>query len=169
MHHPCKAIHHRDSIRVYWVHSVWTVNILVFIVVIWWGMFWWSNHENWYAYQYLFITLYAIALFFLAAMLYPWDMSADIDVREYFYKNRLWFFGTLFLAWCIDIPETLVKANEDMRPVPEEYFVFVTLELAMAATGLLTKKHVVHLLLPVLWFCCTVFYVLASAVGQIAG
>ena len=162
-----KLIQNRDHVRLYLPHALWTVNILVYILLIWWGMFWWSTHDNWYAYQYLFITLYAIVLFFLAAMLYPWDMSPDIDVREYFFKNRLWFFGGMFLAWCIDVPETLVKASEEMRPVPQQYLWFVGLQLAIATTGLLTRRHVVHLILPLLWFACTLYFVLGSTVGRI--
>jgi hypothetical protein len=131
-------------------------------------MFCWSGYEIWFAFEFLFITVYAIVLFFLSSMLYPWDLSKDIDVREYFFKNRLWFFGALFLAWCIDVPETLIKAREDLRPIPQEYFWFVSLQLAMAVCGLITRKHIVHLLLPVLWFSITVFYVLMSTLGQIA-
>jgi hypothetical protein len=164
-----KLIQHRDEVRLYLPHALWTLNILIFILLIWWGMFWWSNHDTWYVYQYLFITLYAIALFFLASMLYPWDMASDIDVREYFFKNRFWFFGAMFVAWCLDIPETVVKANADLRPVPEEYFWFVGLHLVIAATGLVTRNRIVHLLLPVLWFVLIVYYVTMSTLGQIRG
>ena len=163
-----KLIQHRDDVRLYLPHALWTINVLMYILLIWWGMFWWSGHEDWYAYEYLFITLYAIVLFFLAAMLYPWDMKGDIDVREYFFKNRLWFFGALFLAWCLDVPETLSKASEDLRPVPQEYLWFVGLQLAIAATGIVTRRHIVHLLLPILWFVFTVYYVLMSSLGFIA-
>ena len=163
-----KLIQHRDDVRLYLPHALWTINVLMYILLIWWGMFWWSGHENWYVYEYLFITLYAIVLFFLASMLYPWDMKEDIDVRENFFKNRLWFFGALFLAWCLDIPETLAKAGAELRPVPPEYFWFVGFQLAIAAIGLATRKHVVHLLLPILWFSLTVNYVVLSSLGFIA-
>lgn len=86
-----KLIQHRDSVRLYLPHALWTINVLLFILLIWWGMFWWSGHDSWYAYEYLFITLYAIVLFFLASILYPWEMREDFDVREYFLKNRQWF------------------------------------------------------------------------------
>jgi len=163
-----KLIQHRDEARFYLPHALWPINILVYILLIWWGMFWWSGHENWYAYKYLFITLYAIVLFFLASMLYPLDMQKDIDVSEYFFKNRFWFFGTFFLAWCLDVPETLIKAGEELRPVPQEYFWFVSLNLAIAITGMITRKHAVHLILPILWFSLIVFYVLMSSLGYIA-
>ena len=163
-----KLIQHRDEVRFYLPHALWTVNVLVYILLIWWGMFWWSGHENWVAYEYLFISLYAIVLFFLAAMLYPWDMDRDINVRDYFFRNRVWFFGGMFLAWCLDIPETLIKASTDLRPVPQEYFLFVGLHLAMAAIGLVTRRHIVHLVLPILWFTLTVYYVMMSLVGRIS-
>jgi len=95
-------------------------------------------------------------------------MKEDIDVREYFLKNRLWFYGVLFLAWCLDIPETVAKSSVDLRPVPPEYFWFVGLHLAIAATGLITRKHIVQVLLPMLWFLLVVFYVLMSSLGYIA-
>lgn len=163
-----KLIQHRDKVRFCLPHALWTVNVLIYILLIWWGMFWWSGHENWFVYEYLFITLYAIVLFFLASMLYPWDMDKDIDVRAYFFRNRLWFFGALFVAWCMDIPETLLKSSADLRATPQEYFWFVSLQLMIATTGLSTRNHFVHLLLPILWFTITVYYVLMSALGQIS-
>ena len=162
-----KLIQNRDEVRFYWPHAMWTVNILVYILLVWWGMFWWSGHENWYVYEYLFITLYAIVLFVLAAMLFPWDIDRSIDVKEYFFKQRLWFFGALFVAWCLDIPETVLKSNANLRIVPQEYFWFVSLQLSMAAAGLLTRNRIVHMLLPLAWFAITVTYVLLSIVGRI--
>lgn len=164
-----KLIQHRDEVRFYLPHGLWTVNVLIYILLVWWGMFWWSGHDTWRVYEYLFITLYAVALFFLASMLYPWSMDRDIDVRDYFFKNRTWFFGALLVAWCLDIPETVVKSNADLRPLPQEYFWFVGLQLTIAVTGLVTRKHFVHLLLPILWFAVTVYYVLMSTLGQIRG
>ena len=163
-----KLIQNRDRVTFYLPHALWTVNILVQILLIWWGMFWWSNHTDWYAYQYLFITAYAIVLYFLASMLYPWDMEKDINVREYFLQNKAWFYGAFFVAWTIDIPETLVKATVDVRPVPPEYFVFIAFNLGLAIVGAATRTFVVQLLLPVTWFCTTIYYVTMTLLGQIS-
>lgn len=163
-----KLIQHRDQVRFYIPHAIWTVNVLIYILAVWWGMFWWSEHDNWYAYEYLFITLYAIVLFFLAAMLYPWDMEKNIDVRKYFFRHRRWFFGALFVAWCLDIPETVVKSFADLRPVPQEYILFVGMQLLIATIGLSTKNNIAHWLLPIIWFGLSVFYITMSIVGQIS-
>ena len=163
-----KLIQNRDIVRFYIPHAIWTVNILVHILLIWWGMFWWSNHSEWFAYQYLFITVYAIALFFLAAILYPWDMDKDIDVQAYFFRNKQWFFGAMLVVWCVDIPETLVKASVDLRPVPPEYFWFIILHMGLASVGLATRNYVVQLILPILWFVLTLYYVMMTSLGQIS-
>ena len=154
--------------RFYLPHALWTINILVYILLIWWGMFWWSGHDDWYAYQYLFITLYAITLFFLAAMLYPWDMDKDIDVERYYFRNRVWFFGAMAVAWLVDVPETVIKASADLRPVPQEYFVFIGLHLGIAVIGLVARHATIHLLLPIAWLFLTIYYVFSSIVGQIS-
>jgi len=162
-----KTIQHRDTVRLYLPHTLWTVAILVYILMIWWGMFWWSQHEDWFAYEYLFITLYAIVLFFLASILYPWDMPADIDLEASFFRNRRWFFGGMVVAWLIDIPETVFKADAGLRSIPDDYFVFVAVELSIALTGFLVRNRTVHLLLPFIYLGFTLFYVLSSVVGRI--
>ena len=162
-----KTIQHRDTVRFYLPHTLWTFNVLIYILLIWWGMFWWSGHEDWYAYEYLFITLYAIVLFFLASILFPWDMEPDIDLEASFFRNRRWFFGGLTLAWLIDIPETLAKSSAGLREVPADYAVFIAIELAFALTGFFSRNRRVHLLLPFVYLSFTLFYVLSSVVGRI--
>ncbi len=164
-----KLIHNRDSVKFYLPHALWTINVLIFILLIWWGMFWWSEHEEWFAAEYLFITLYAIVLFFLASILYPWDMEHDINVESCFFKNRVWFFGAMILAWTLDVPETLIKANANLRPVPQEYFLFVGIQYVIAVVGLLTRRYVVQLALPIIWFSLTVYYVVMSSLGRLSG
>ena len=146
---------------------MWAIAILIYILMIWWGMFWWSAHEDWFAYEYLFITLYAIVLFFLASILYPWDMPSDIDLEASFFRNRRWFFGGLMLAWLIDIPETVSKADAGLREIPADYALFVSIELAIAMTGFVVRNRTVQLLLPFVYLTFTLFYVLSSVVGRI--
>jgi uncharacterized membrane protein len=42
-----KLIHMRRTIKPYWVQVVWTVNILLYVLAVWWGMFWWNRLESW--------------------------------------------------------------------------------------------------------------------------
>ena len=162
-----KLIQHRDEVKFYLPHMLWTVNILLFILLIWWGMFSWSDHNTWYAFEYLFITLYAIVAFFLASMLYPWDMAKDIDVREYFFRSRIWFFSALLIAWCIDGIETIIKADAGLRPIPQGYFGFLGVQLLIALIGIGSRNQFVHTVLSVIFFAFLFILVLFSAQNQI--
>ena len=163
-----KLIQHRSEVRLYMPHMLWTLNILIFILLIWWGMFNWSSHETWYAYEYLFIALYSIVMFFLASLLYPWDMASDVDVREHFFGNRMWFFGVLLVAWAIDVLATLVKADVGLRPVPTGYFGFIGVQILIATVGLLTSNRVVHAILPASFLIIVLSLVLFSGQNQIS-
>ena len=163
-----KLIQHRSEVRLYLPHMLWTLNILIFILLIWWGMFTWSNHETWFAYEYLFITLYAIVMFFLASLLYPWDMARDIDVREHFFANRTWFFAVLLVAWLIDVLATLVKADVGIRPVPTGYFGFIVVQVLIAIIGISSRNRSVHTVLPAVFLAIVLSLVLFSAQNQIS-
>ncbi|MBT8080746.1 MAG: hypothetical protein KJO31_19345 [Gammaproteobacteria bacterium] len=164
-----KLIQHRDEVRFYLPHMLWTANILVFILLIWWGMFSWSGHHTWHASEYLFITLYSITAFFLASMLYPWDMARDINVREYFFKNRVWFFGGLLVAWWIDIAASLVKADSGLRPIPQGYVGFICAQMLIPLIGIASRNHVIQIILPVIFLAFVVLLVLFSDQSQISG
>lgn len=163
-----KVIQNRDSVRVYWVHAVWTVNILIYILVIWWGMFWWSSLEEWTFYNFLFVTLYAIVLFILAAMLYPWDVPTDFDYEEHFFKNRAWFFGLFVAAWCIDVPETTLKAGMGLRELPQAYLFFIITMLTLSLAGALTRNRFFHGFFAVFWFVLVLGYLGLTTLSKIA-
>jgi len=164
-----KVIQYRDTVRVYWVHFMWTANVLLYIVVIWWGMFWWSTLAEWNFFQFLFVTLYAIVLFLIAAMLYPWDIPRDFDFAEYFYKNRGWFFGLQVTAWLIDVPETILKSGMGLRDLPEFYLFFVTTLFTLTVVAAFTRSRRYHGLFSVFWFVFVLGYLGSTTLARIAG
>ena len=164
-----KVIQHRDSIRFYWVHAAWTVNVLIYILVIWWGMFWWSSLAEWTFYQFLFVTLYAIVIFLLAAMLYPWDVATDFDYEAYFFKNRAWFFGLFVVAWCIDVPETILKAGMGLRELPQGYLFFISAIAALSLVAAITGNRRFHGIFAVLWLLMMLAYLGLTTLAKIAG
>ncbi len=164
-----KVIQCRDTVRVYWVHVMWTANILLYILVIWWGMFWWSSLAEWNFFQFLFVTLYSIVLFLMAAMLYPWDISRDFDFEEYFYKTRGWFFGLQVVAWLIDVPETTLKSDMGLRDLPEFYLFFVTTLLILSVVAAFTRSRRFHAVYSVFWFVFLLGYLGSTTLARIAG
>lgn len=163
-----KVVQKRSTVRVSWAQVLWTASLLVYVLAIWWGMFWWNDLAAWRVHEFLFITLYAIALFMLAAMLYPWDMADDFDGPAYFDSNRVWFFSMYAAAWIIDVPETLLKAGSDLRGVPQSYAVFVGLKLLIAATGMKARSRRIQRVLPVADLVFNVSYLSFTTLSVIA-
>lgn len=162
-----KLIQNRDTARLCLPHALWTLNVLLYILMIWWSMFWWSGLEDWSAFYYLGITLYAIVLFLMSAMLYPYDMEKDIDIEAYFFKNRGWFFALMVVAWLLDIPETLAKDITDLRAVPPRYLVFALSMIGLAIIGIATPNRQVHTALPIAWLLLFVSFVGLTSVSVI--
>ena len=146
-----KLIQNRETTRLCLPHALWTINVLLYILMIWWSMFWWSGLEDWSAYHYLGITLYAIVMFLMSAMLYPYDMHDDIDIEAYFFKNRVWFFSLMIIAWTLDIFETVGKDMTGLREMPPRYFIFVSSMIVLAIIGIVSSNRGVHRALPTAW------------------
>lgn len=163
-----KIVQNRDQCKPNLTHSLWALATLLYILIVWWGMYWWSNHTAWSAYQYLFITGYALTLFFVSALLFPYDMDKDIDFEVYFFKQRRWFFSTYIVAWLLDIPETLSKGDAALREVPPLYVVFICAHIGIAVVGLTTDNRRIHVALPIIWIVGTLAYIGTSTMRVIA-
>ena len=77
---------------IYWIHLVWVV--YMFFTVVWW--WWWqialSSIEVWSLGLYLYITSFAVIL--------------------YFVSRRRWFFALLGSAYVLDFGDTLLKGTD---------------------------------------------------------
>jgi len=163
-----KTVHFRQTVKPCWVQLMWALNSLIYIIIIWWGMFWWSGQEHWSFFQFLFIILYAIALFALCSLLYPWSIAPDFDFEAHFYNSRMWFFGALTVCWLIDIPETLMKSGEGLRALPAGYLIFIGVHLALSVSAMLTDSRRYHAIYAVAWPLYTLAYLSLSTLREIA-
>ena len=91
------------------------------------GMFWWKDLEHWNIGWFLFLASYSIVLFMWASMLYPPEFPHGFKCQEYFFQNRVWFFGFGIAAMLMDVVETVEKQVLSLRNVPREYIVFLPL------------------------------------------
>jgi len=163
-----KTIHNRRSVKTYWVQTLWAINVLIYIVTIWWGMFWWSSQQEWSYFQFLLLILYAIFLFLSASLIFPWDISDDFDFERHFFETRPWFFAVLTLAWCIDIPETMSKSTIGLRELPASYLVFAIGHIALSIVAALWTNKNYHSFFAIFWPVYTVGYMSVTTLAQIA-
>ena len=155
------------TVRIYWVQIVWTANVLIYVLAVWWGMFWWKHLQAWTVQQFLFLSAYAIVLFMLASMLFPHEWKEDVDFEQHFFRNKTWFFGIQLLAFLMDIPETLAKSADHLRDVPREYLVFLPVMIGFNVIGLVTANRRIHAVLGVTWLAVFVAYITLTALDKI--
>jgi hypothetical protein len=163
-----KTIHQRKTVKPYWVQLLWAFNILIYIVTIWWGMFWWSGQEEWSYFQFLLLILYAILLFLSASLIFPWDFSDGFDFEDHFYQTRPWFFAVLAMAWCIDIPETMAKSGSDLRALPQGYIAFACTHIVLNIIAAFWPNKTFHRYFPIFWLVFTLGYLSMTTLAEIA-
>ena len=164
-----KQILMRRTVRVYWVHLLWTGNVIVAVLALWWGMYWWRGLQEWPAIWFFFLSFYAITIFLWAFMLYPQEFGEHTDFTEHFYEHRKWFFGMLIAAMLLDIPETLGKQWWHLRAVPGPYLYVVSGLLGIGLIGFSTANRKVHAVLSVIWLPLMLGYEFLSALSRIVG
>ena len=82
------------------------------LVHFWWWQFGLYGITNWTFGIYLFVLLYAVALFLLCAFLFPESMQDYKSYEDFFYARRGWFFGLLAATYLLDVVDTLIKGEE---------------------------------------------------------
>jgi len=162
-----RLIHIRRTAKIWWPHILWTINILIYVLGVWWGMFWWNSLHEWTVQQFFFIATYCTILFLLASMLYPPECPHDFDSERYFLDNKNWFFGIQFVAWLFDIAESLIKASSHLRNVPPQYIAFFPAVLAICIAGLASRNRRVHAFLAVAWLAVVSSYLTLTALDKI--
>jgi hypothetical protein len=162
-----RLIQMRHETRSYWVHIVWTINVVIFVLAVWWGMYWWKGLQDWTFGWFFFVSGYAIAIFMWAYSLYPTEFPAGVDFEAYFFANRRWFFGIQAVSVLWDVPETLQKAAMHLRPVPATYWYLIASLLLVSIVGQITDKRRVHAVLCIAWLLLVLGYEFLSSAARI--
>ena len=163
-----KTVHHRKTLKLYWVHSLWAANILIYIVIIWWGMFWWNEQTDWSFFEFMLLILYAVVLFLAASLLYPWNFPEDLDFEQHYFDTRKWFFSVTAFAWVIDIPETVLKSDGGMRNLPDAYVVLVAPLISLSIFAAYTNNRLFHKFYAVFYPLFVVGYLSFTTLSEIA-
>jgi len=162
-----KLIQARHNVRLYWVQLVWTFNVILYVLALWWGMFWWKHLQAWTVQLFFFLTLYTIVVFLLASMLFPHECGEGLDCEAHFFRNKNWFFAIQLIVSLLDIPETLFKSYGGLRGVPLAYFGFITGLILIDIVGLSSSNRKIHAILPLLWLVLIVGYETATSIDRI--
>jgi len=154
------AARNRKTVPSDWVQFLWVINVLLYVLSIWWSLFAWNMLPEWNYFLFLFIVLYAIVLFLLGDALFPNPVDSRSNLKEHFRDHRRWFFSILLAAVLLDIPETVLKESAGLREVPTSYWYLHSIWIVVPLVGLSTANRKVQAALPILFLGSTVSFVL---------
>lgn len=107
-----KFIQHPNREKPYWIHLLWCLYVFLLMVHFWWWEYRLYAVQSWMFPKYFFLIVYTGLYYVLCAFLLPEDVKDyGGDYRNYFYKRRKWFFGTLAVTFVADVVDTLIKGR----------------------------------------------------------
>ncbi|HNT38592.1 MAG TPA: hypothetical protein PKO45_05680 [Rubrivivax sp.] len=139
-----RLVQHPGQHRMDGVHLAWVASTLLALVHFWWWQFGLYQIEAWTFGTYLFVIGYAIALFLLAALLFPDSMAGYEGYVDYFLARRAWFFGVLAATYMLDIVDTLLKGEAHFARFAREYLIRTPILLVLCIVAARTDSRRFH-------------------------
>ena len=138
-------IQHPQRSRLSALHLLWVVSILVELVLFWWWEFALFRLEQWTFAIALFLIVYAITLFLLAALLSPDNIAEYNGYEDFFLKRRHWFFVFFAVTFVLDAIDSMIKGDGYWTRFEYEYFLQVPAGLVLSAIAIRFGSPRLHL------------------------
>jgi hypothetical protein len=148
----------RIRARLDWIHGVWTANVLVTTVLVWWHNFRLTEVTEWTLPFFLNLVAYSVVLYLLSGLLYPVRGSEVVDFEAHFEANRMRFFMVALVFQVVDFADTILEAsalNEDVNALRLGLIAVYAIGFLLA---LGTRSRVYHGTLAVAWFVTCLFW-----------
>jgi hypothetical protein len=134
-----------EKARPYWVHSLWTLNLLVFLAFFWWFSFDWRLQEVWTFPLFLFVVGFAMLLYVLCVVLVPINPPDAFDYREFFFGKHRQIFLLWGTVWVVDILDTVLKGSDNLERMGGSSVLYVMTGVTLAHfAAALTSHRRVH-------------------------
>jgi hypothetical protein len=135
--------HHGSPIRLEVTYLTWVAFIFTWLLNFWWWEFKWNDLTSEFGIGlFMFLALYAIALFSVAVILVPDRLTIVDDSWVYFLSIRAWFYGGLLTLNLIDLIDTFMKGTDWGSRTP--YLTYWTVLTVGAVIALTTTRRSVH-------------------------
>jgi hypothetical protein len=123
----------RERVDFYWPPIAWAIWLFFISAQHWWAE-WGVRHTlQWNFGTFWLQLLTPVDLFLLAALvLPPRDASGKLDLGAWYFRNRAWFFGLLFLLPAIAIAEELARTGRMHSPLNLAFLIAFEVVIAFA-------------------------------------
>jgi hypothetical protein len=95
--------------RIDWIHAVWTTNVFLTTLLVWWFNFSLTAVQEWTLLHFLNLVAYAVVLYLMTGLLYPVRGAEVTDFRVHFEANRPRFFAVCLLFQVVDFADAALE------------------------------------------------------------
>lgn len=92
-----------------WIHGVWTANVFVTALLVWWFNFGLTGVTEWTLLHFLDLVAYSVVLYLMAGLLYPVRGQEVIDFGAHFEANRRRFFTVAVAFQVVDLVDAWLE------------------------------------------------------------
>lgn len=138
-------IQHPQRLRLSSIHLLWVFSILLELILFWWWEFALFRLEQWTFAITLFLIVYAITLFLLAALLSPDNIAEYDGYQDFFLERRRWFFGLFAATFVLDAIDTMIKGDGYWTRFAFDYAIQIPFGLLLCAIAIRSADRRVHL------------------------
>ncbi|MBB3280168.1 hypothetical protein [Mitsuaria sp. BK037] len=136
-----KFVQHPGRLRIYGVHLLWALYMLVTLIHFWWWEFALSRVAPWHFEQFVFVVGYSAVLYLLCAILFPDDIAEYGGYRDYFLSRRRWFFGILAASLLLDVADSWLKGPAYLQGLGAEYGVKTAASVVLCGIAALVANQ----------------------------
>lgn len=102
----------RERVDFYWPPIVWAIWIFFIAVQHWWAQYPLRYQKQWTFLDFWLLLLVPVGFFLLSALVLPEpDENGKLDLGEWFFRNRRWFFGIMFFLPALSIVEEILRSG----------------------------------------------------------
>lgn len=123
--------------RRYWVHTLWVVILVLFVVQFWWAYWDFNVVETWTFDIYLVVLVAPILVYLEANLLVPVNRGEEYDWKSHFKNIYRWFFSFLILIIIAAIFVSVIFLD---TPLLHTYRAFQVTLLALSFAGLVAQS-----------------------------
>ncbi|MEP1152482.1 MAG: hypothetical protein JXR20_11765 [Balneola sp.] len=107
----------RKASKVYWVHLLWTFNMLFAVVLVWISSFTLAPLDELSMIHFLNLLAYSIVTYLMSGLLFPVQGEEVVDFYEHFTANRKRFFSLGILFIFVDATDGIFEHFEAGIPL----------------------------------------------------
>jgi hypothetical protein len=146
--------------RSYWVHTLWMVNLLLAMAIVWWVAYRWRSNQTWTFLLFIWLLLLPTILYLISSLLFPdQNDEAITDWETYFYENHRDFFLLYALIFPIDVIDTLLKGVAHFKAQGLLYLGTMGLWFVLCLIAAFTKRRSFHGFFAVIFLIYNVAFV----------